>query len=256
MIPAPTSAAEPARPLIGLTSYATRAAWGVWDVDTTLLPQQYVDAVVDAGGTPVVLPALPGLLGDVLDRLDGVLVTGGPDIDPARYGAEPGPDTQPPCRVRDAAEAEAVLAASARGLPLLGICRGMQMLNVSRGGTLLQHLPDVVGTNLHCPAPGRHGSHDIRVTPGTRLAALLAPDGGGDDGISVPTYHHQAVDQVGSGLVTTAWAADGVIEAVEDPRLPFCIGVQWHPEVGEDRSLFVGLVEAARSRSRQSAGVR
>jgi gamma-glutamyl-gamma-aminobutyrate hydrolase PuuD len=238
------------RPVIGLSAYAVRAAWGVWDVETALLPQTYVDAVVRAGGLPVVLPAVPGVIGGILDRLDGVVIAGGPDVEPARYGAEPGPDTQPPSRVRDAAEAELITGAVERGLPLLGICRGLQVLNVVRGGTLIQHLPDVVGTDLHSPSPGRYGMHEVKVEPGSLLARVLGGAGGSlAESIPVPSYHHQGVQTVGAGLAPVAWADDGTVEAVEDPRLPFCLGVQWHPEVGDDPALFDGLVLAARDRA-------
>lgn len=243
------------RPVIGISSYLTRAAWGVWDVEATLVPQRYVEAVAGVGGLPVVVPSLPGLLAELLDRLDGVLLAGGPDVDPARYGSGPGPDTQPPSRIRDAAEIELIAGAVARGLPVLGVCRGMQLLNVARGGTLVQHLPDVVGTELHSPAPGRYGHHDVLVAEGSRLASVLSPREGPPVARTlVPSYHHQAIADVGSGLVVSAWAEDGVIEAVEDPRLPFCLGVQWHPEVGDDPALFEGLVEAARVRAGRPGG--
>ena len=238
------------RPVIGLSAYFTRAAWGVWDVDATLVPQTYVDAVVRAGGLPVVLPALPGVVGALLDQVDGVIVIGGPDVEPARYGAEPGPDTQPPSRIRDAAEGELVTGAVGRGLPLLGICRGMQVLNVVRGGTLIQHLPDVVGTDTHSPAPGRYGTHEVTVAPVSVLARVLGgPAGPPAEFTVVPSYHHQAVDAVGTDLVPVAWAEDGVVEALEDPRFPFCLGVQWHPEAGDDPALFEGLVAAAQARA-------
>jgi gamma-glutamyl-gamma-aminobutyrate hydrolase PuuD len=238
------------RPVIGLSAYAVRAAWGVWDVDAALLPQAYLDAVVAAGGVPVLLPALPGLIDAVLPRLDGLLIAGGPDVDPARYGAEPGPDTQPPSRVRDVAETELLAAARSAGLPVLGICRGMQVINVARGGSLVQHLPDVTGTDLHAPAPGRYSRHSVRVAPGSLLAGVLD----GRTTVTVPSYHHQAVDRIGAGLVVSAQAEDGVIEAIEDPASAFCLGVQWHPEVGEDLALFRGLVAAAeRSRDRSAA---
>jgi putative glutamine amidotransferase len=233
-------------PLIGVTAYATRAGWGVWDADAVLLPYSYVEAVAAAGGLPVLLPPLPDLIGQVLGRIDGLVVAGGPDVDPARYGRQPGPDTQPPARARDAAELALIGDAVAARLPVLGICRGMQLLNVSRGGTLIQHLPDVIGTDLHCPAPGRYGRHDVQVTEPSLLASTLGTAAAGGK-LPVPTYHHQAIDALGVGLVATAWSEDGVIEAVEDPELPFCLGVQWHPEAGPDRSLFVGLVQAART---------
>jgi len=239
------------RPVIGLTAYATRAAYGVWDTDVTLLPRSYGDAVVAAGGVPVLLPALPGAVEDVLDVLDGLVVAGGPDVEPARYGAEPGPVTQPPSRERDAVELALVRAAAERRVPVLGICRGMQVLNVSRGGTLVQHLPDVVGSDLHLGAPGRFGVHDVEVAEGSLLAAVLSGgvtlEGSGPLRATVPSYHHQGVDTLGAGLVPVAWADDGVVEAVEDPSLPFCLGVQWHPEVSDDGSLFEGLVTAATS---------
>lgn len=251
--------ASAVRPVIGLSAYAVRAEWGVWDAAATLLPQAYVDAVLRAGGLPIVLPALPGAIGEILDRVDAVLIAGGPDVEPARYGADAGPDTQPPSRVRDAAESELVTGATRRGMPVLGICRGLQLLNVVRGGTLVQHLPDVVGTELHCPEPGRYGRHEVKVEPGSLLAAVL---GGADarpvERTVVPSYHHQAIESLGAGLVVTARADDGVIEAAEDPRLPFCLGVQWHPEVGDDPALFDGLISAARryraSTARAGAG--
>jgi len=229
------------RPVVGVTAYASRARWGVWDLQACILPQTYVESVVHGGGIPVILPPLPGLVEAVLPRLDALVVAGGPDVDPARYGAEPGPDTQPPDLLRDAAETELLAAATALGMPVLGICRGMQLMNVVRGGTLAQHLPDVVGTDEHCPTPGRYARHDVQLVAGTRLATAL----GDSPELSVPTYHHQGIGEVGAGLVVGAVAPDGVVEAVEDPTLPFWLGVQWHPEAGQDRSLFRALVAAA-----------
>lgn len=230
-------------PVIGLTAYAVRAAWGVWDQDAVLLPRTYVGAVLAAGGLPVLLPPLPGLIEQLLPRLDGLLLAGGPDVDPHRYGEQPGPQTQPPSVERDDAETRLLAGAVDAGLPVLGICRGLQVLNVARGGTLVQHLPDVLTTDEHAPAPGVFGSHPVAVSAGSRLADLL----GRTEVDGVPSYHHQGIARLGRGLVATAWASDGTVEAVEDPQLPFCVAVQWHPEAGDDPKLFQGLVRAARA---------
>ncbi len=235
------------RPLVGLTANLVRATWGVWDTEVVLLQDAYVRRVTAAGGVPVLLPPVPGLVEQVLPRLDALVVTGGQDVDPARYGADRGEHTQVPSRERDAAEAGLLTGAVEAGLPVLGVCRGMQVLNVLRGGTLLQHLPDVVGSHVHAPAPGVYAEHPVTVDGGSLLASLLGlPDGGRV--AAVPTYHHQGVQRLGRGLVVTARADDGTVEAVEDPSLPFCVAVQWHPEAGDDLSLFRGLVDAARVR--------
>ena len=231
--------------VVGISAYAVRAAWGAWEEHAHLLPQAYAEAIVLAGGLPVLLPPVSGIAAGVLPRLDALLLAGGPDVDPARYGAEPGEDTQPPNRDRDVAETSLLAAATERGMPVLGICRGLQLMNVARGGTLIQHLPDVVGSDLHGPYPGRYAWHEVDVLPGHRLAEVLRVEGLIPGG--VPTHHHQAVDVLAPGLVVGAVAPDGVVEAIEDPALPFWIGVQWHPEVGEDLSLFRGLLAAARA---------
>jgi putative glutamine amidotransferase len=230
-------------PVIGLSAYSEPAQWAVWHAPAVLLPASYVRQVTAAGGIPVLLPPLPGVAAAV-NRLDGLILTGGGDIDPGRYGESPHPRTTRVSEPRDAAELELLGAALGAGLPVLGICRGMQLLNVARGGTLRQHLPDDAG---HVSAPGTYGSHPVRIAPATRLASIL----GEDHGVDVPTAHHQAVDVLGDGLVATAWAADGVIEAVELPGTgdgaadPFVLAVQWHPEAGADRRLVEALVAAA-----------
>ena len=231
------------QPLIGLSAYCEEARWAHWHKPAMLLPANYAEQVAAAGGIPVLLPPLPGVAAAV-GRLDGLLLTGGGDIDPARYGAQPHPRTGRVSVLRDAAELELLDAAMAAGLPVLGVCRGMQLLNVARGGTLCQHLPDDAG---HTPAPGTFGWHPVRVAAGTRLAGILGPDG---DGVDVPTAHHQAVDRLGEGLVATAWAQDGVIEAVEPSAAgdPFLLAVQWHPEAGADPRLIKALVAAAAAR--------
>ncbi len=231
-------------PLIGLTAYQEQARWTVWDLPAVLLPSRYVAAVTAAGGIPVLLPPLPGVIEAALPRLDGLILSGGPDIDPAQYGRTPLETTGAPRPDRDDAERRLLDAARAAGTPMLGICRGLQLLNVSRGGTLVQHLPDRLdGSTEHAPAPAVYGHHPITVTPGTGLAAAL-----GRTELDVPCYHHQGIDALGAGLTVTALADDGTIEAVEDPSLPFCLAVQWHPEADEDRSLFAALVAAASKR--------
>jgi putative glutamine amidotransferase len=227
------------RPVIGLTSYEEQARWGVWDVPSVLLPVRYVQAVVAAGGVPLLLPPIPDVVEPALARLDGLILAGGPDIEPSRYGATALESTGAPRVDRDSAELGLVTTALAAGLPVLGICRGLQLMNVARGGTLHQHLPDVVGSDEHAPAPAVYGHHPVKVTPGSLLAESL-----GQTEAEVPTYHHQGIDELGAGLTVSATASDGMIEAVEDQSLPFCLAVQWHPEVGEDLSLFEALVTA------------
>ena len=195
-------------PVIGLTAYCEQARWSHWHKPAVLLPANYAEQVAAAGGIPVLLPPLPGVAAAV-DKLDGVLLTGGGDVDPGRYGAQPHPATSRVSESRDAAELEVLAAAVAAGKPVLGVCRGMQLLNVARGGTLCQHLDNDAG---HTPSPGTFGSHLVRIAAGTRLAGILGANG---TGVDVPTAHHQGIDRLGDGLVATAWADDGVIEAVE-----------------------------------------
>jgi putative glutamine amidotransferase len=227
-------------PVIGISSYTEQARWGSWDTPCVLLPRRYADGVTRAGGIPVLLPSVPGAE-HVIARLDGLILAGGGDIDPARFGARPDPQAFPPRPARDAAELALASAALERGLPLLGICRGLQILNVALGGTLHQHLPDLVGHEGHSPLAGGYGSHQVKVAPGSRLAGILGYAPAGE--LSVPTHHHQAIDRLGTGLVATAWATDGIVEAAE-LAAPFVVGVQWHPEAGDDLSLFHALVAA------------
>lgn len=234
------------RPLIGLTTYAEGARWGAWDAPAALLPFSYARQVAAAGGVPVLLPPVPGIE-SAAGRLDGLVLTGGGDIDPAVYGAQPHPRTGRVSAQRDHAELAVLAAALAAGLPVLGICRGLQLLNVARGGTLCQHLAGPPPAACHTPQPGTFGAHPVRIGPGTALAGILSTGGW----LSVPTAHHQAVDRLGDGLVAAAWAQDGVIEAVElaagpGGAHPFVMAVQWHPEEDEDLRLFEALVAAAR----------
>jgi anthranilate synthase component 2/putative glutamine amidotransferase len=227
------------RPLIGISTYREQARWGAWDVPAVLLPATYADAVAECGGEPVLLPT-GSTSADVVARLDGLVLAGGADIEPARYGQEPGSHTRVLRPERDAAELAVLRAALDRDLPLLAICRGMQLLNVALGGDLVQHLPDVPGTGSHHAGDGVFARREVRTAPGTTVAKLLGSAAPAD------CHHHQALGNVAAGLVPAAWAEDGVLEAVEAAGRRFCLGVQWHPEAGEDRRLFGGLVDAAR----------
>ena len=229
------------RPVIGITSYAQDARWGVWHLPAALVPLAYVDAIEKAGGRAVVIPPAEEDIEQTLDALDGIVFSGGSDVDPAHYGAEPHPETDVPQTRRDAGELALLKAALERDLPTLAICRGFQLLNVARGGDLVQHLPEAVGHDVHKQVPGEFAVHPVEVKEGTRLAGIVGatPD--------VTSHHHQALGRVGDGLVETAWAADGTLEALEDPSRRFVVGVQWHPEVGEDAALFEELVEQARA---------
>ena len=230
------------RPLIGISTYREQARWGYWDVPAVLLPATYADAVAACGGEPVLLPT-GSVRAGVVARLDGLVLAGGADVDPARYGQAPGGATTVVRPDRDAAELAVLAAALDRDLPLLAVCRGMQLLNVLLGGDLVQHLPDVPGTGNHQAGPGVFAQRDVQTVPGTRLADLLGPTAPAD------CHHHQALGRVADGLTPAAWAEDGVLEAVEATGSRFCVGVQWHPEAGagptRDHRLFGALVRAA-----------
>jgi putative glutamine amidotransferase len=225
------------RPIIGITTYVEPATWGVWrDLPTTLVPHDYVAAVTLAGGRAVLIP--PDDDTGVLRIVDGLVLAGGPDLGPGLYGQEPGPHTTVVRQERDKAEWGLVRAALEQDVPVLGICRGMQLLTVAAGGTLHQHLPDLLGHEKHRPAPGVYGEHDARFVPGSRIATLM-----GDD-LAIRCFHHQGVADPGT-LTVTGHAEDGLPEAVEDPDRRFVLGVQWHPEVIRDHRLFGALVAAA-----------
>jgi putative glutamine amidotransferase len=235
----PATADSVGRPVVGITSYVEQARWGVWDQPAVVLPLSYVAALEAAGARPVVLP--PSVVGapEVVSRLDAVVFAGGADLDPATYGAAAHPETTGVRPDRDAGELPLLKAALAADLPVLGICRGMQLLAVAHGGTLVQHLPEVVGHLGHRPAPGVYGLHEVRLASGTLAHAVLG------DRLSVPSYHHQGLASPGS-LTVTGWADDESPEVLEDPARRFVIGVLWHPEAGEDPRLFDALVDAAR----------
>ncbi|AXE84683.1 gamma-glutamyl-gamma-aminobutyrate hydrolase family protein [Streptomyces sp. Go-475] len=228
-----------ARPLIGVSTYLEAGArWGVWELEAALLPVGYPRLVQRAGGLAAMLPPdEPERAVETVARLDGLVIAGGPDVEPVRYGAEREPRTGPPAPERDAWELALIDAALAAGVPLLGICRGMQLLNVALGGTLVQHLDG------HAEVVGVFGGHPVKPVPGTRYAAIVPEE------TSVPTYHHQAVDRLGEGLLPSAYAADGTVEAVELPSAEgWVLGVQWHPEMDEDERVMRALVEAAAAR--------
>jgi gamma-glutamyl-gamma-aminobutyrate hydrolase PuuD len=227
------------RPLIGITTYREQAQWGTWHVPAVLLPASYADAVAAAGGEPVLLPT-GAVSADVVARLDGLVVAGGADVDPARYGRSPGPHTTVVRPERDESELAVLAVALDRDLPLLTICRGMQLLNVALGGDLVQHLPDVETAGVHDPGAGLYQRREVRTEPGSRLHRLLGPTA------PVACHHHQALARVAAELTPVAWAEDGVVEAVEAAGRRFCVGVQWHPEEGTDHRLFAAHVAAAR----------
>ena len=229
------------RPLIGITSYAPEEVrWGGWTVPAALIPSVYVDAIARAGGRPPLVPPREDGVEETLDALDGVLFSGGEDVDPHHYGAERHVETRGVRPDRDRAELALLRGALARDMPVLAVCRGSQVLNVARGGDLVQHLPDVVGHDRHRHTPGVFADHDVELRAASRLRRLLG------DRAPVKSHHHQGYGRIGEGLREVAWAEDGTVEALEDPDKRFAVGVLWHPEEGEDAALFEALVEEAR----------
>jgi putative glutamine amidotransferase len=239
------------RPVIGLTCYVEDVDREPWvGQRSVVLPHRYVEQVQRAGGLAVVLPPREdvdeAMAVQVLARLDGLVIGGGADVHAGRYDADPHPSSQDPRHDRDAWELALAHAAVAVDLPVLGICRGMQVMAVAAGASLDQHLPDLVGHEAHSPRSGAYAWHHVAPVPGSRLAALL-----GTEPVDVPTYHHQAVrpgSLEGSGFVPAAWHEDGTLEAMEDPVARFRIAVQWHAEESEGATVFEALVEAAAGR--------
>ncbi len=232
------------KPVIGLTTYLEQAKQGVWDVRAAFLPQQYFDAVTASGGIAVLLPPQPdadAAAAAVLAGLDGLILTGGLDVQPELYGAQRHPLTDPARPDRDAWELALFRGAEERRMPVLAICRGLQLVNVARGGTLHQHLPEALGTERYRIGGGEFAVNEVEVEEGSRLAGLVGPGGFG-----VHSYHHQGIDRVGEGLVVTARTDDGLVQAFESDGDGYLVGVQWHPEENhEDRRLFEGLVAEA-----------
>ena len=230
------------KPLIGLTTYLEPARFGVWDTETALLHGVYVDSIVRAGGVPVMVPPVGDGYAELVSALDALVLTGGADVEPSRYGQEPHEKTyvRPS---RDAFEFGLLDAAVSAGLPVLGVCRGMQVLNVAFGGTLTQHLPEAIDSAEHQPAPATFGTSTVGLAEGSRASAILGSE------IKCHCYHHQAVDVLGRGLEAVGWSADGLVEALELPGDAFVLGVQWHPEQDlDDQRLFAALVAAAREK--------
>jgi putative glutamine amidotransferase len=237
------------RPIIGICTPIERARWGVWDLDAVVLPRDYVRAVQRAGALALLIPPDEVLTGDpdeALDRIDGLMLAGGADIDPAAYGAAAHPETRGSVPERDAFEIALARRAIERDVPLLGICRGMQLMNVAAGGTLIQHLPDLVGHGDHRRSPGSFdgADHDVRLEPGS-----LAAQAAGEEVHATKSHHHQGVDRIGEGLRATGWSTlDELPETLEAPACTFALGVQWHPEVDEASGLIGALVRAAAAR--------
>ena len=242
------------RPAIGICTALERARWGAWDQEAALLAYGYLSEIGRAGGLALMIPPDPYLVkdpDDVLDRVDALVLAGGADIDPAAYGATPHAETRGTVPARDRAEIAIARRAVERDLPVLGVCRGMQLINVALGGTLHQHVPDVVGNNEHRRALGTFvdSDHEVDLVPGS-LAARAA----GELRHNTKSHHHQAVDRLGDGLVISGVSVlDGLPEAIEAPERQFVLGVQWHPEADESSRVIGALVEQARQTRDSSA---
>jgi gamma-glutamyl-gamma-aminobutyrate hydrolase PuuD len=229
------------RPIVGITTYVEDASWGSWQLEAALIPYDYVRAVERAGARALLVPPSVEGVEETLDALDGLVLSGGNDLDPESYGADAHQETDGTRPERDRAELALLEGALARDLPVLAVCRGFQVLNVARGGDLVQHLPEVVGTEQHREVKGVFSDHGVKIDDDSRLGSVL----GGR--APVKSHHHQGVGRVGDGLVEVAWADDGTIEGLEDPEQRFAVGVLWHPEAGEDQKLFEALVAEARA---------
>jgi putative glutamine amidotransferase len=235
------------RPAIGICTSLEVARWGVWEQRAALLPYSYITEIQRAGGLAIMIAPDPQLVDEpdeMLDRIDGLILAGGADIDPSSYGAEPHAKTNRTVLERDRSEIALTRRAIDRDMPVLGICRGMQLINVALGGTLRQHLPDLVGHDDHRRNPGSfdNSDHDVRLEPGS-LTARAA----GEEHHATKSHHHQGVDELGEGLIITGTSTlDDLPEAVEIPSSRFVLGVQWHPEADEKSRVIGALIEQAR----------
>jgi len=230
-----------AKPLVGVTTYVEPASWGHWNLEAALIPYDYVRALERAGARVLLVPPDEDGVEETLDVLDGLLFSGGNDLDPESYGAAAHPETTGLRPERDRGELALLQGALARDMPTLAVCRGLQVLNVARGGDLVQHLPETVGHEQHREVKGVFSEHGVRVDDGSRLGSVIG------DRAPVKSHHHQGVGRVGEGLREVAWADDGTVEGLEDPERRFAVGVLWHPEAGEDQKLFEALVAEARA---------
>ena len=232
-------------PAIGICAALERARWGPWEDTVTMLPRSYAKSVQAAGALAILLPpddTAQEAPDPLLDRIEGLMLAGGADIDPASYGAQRHPETGPTCPERDRFEVGLARRALDRGMPVLGVCRGMQVMNVARGGNLVQHLPDLLGHDDHRHTPGAFTDHEVRLQPGSLAATAV-----GAEQITVKSHHHQGIDQLGEELTATGWSVnDDLVEAVELPDHPFALGVLWHPEEDERSGVVGALVDAAR----------
>jgi putative glutamine amidotransferase len=228
-------------PLVGITTYIVPARFSNWDLESALVPAAYVRAVEAAGGRALLVPPSEDAIDETLDAIDAIVFSGGSDLDPDLYGQESHAETQGVMPERDRAELALLERALERDMPVLAICRGSQVLNVALGGDLVQHLPDVLGDEKHKHTPGVFGDHDVDLRPASKVQRILG------DRAPVKSHHHQGFGRLGQGLVESAWAEDGTVEAVEDDSRRFAVGVLWHPEAGEDFALFRALVEEARA---------
>ena len=224
------------RPVVGITAYVEPARWGHWELEAALIPYGYVRGIEGAGGRALLVPPSDDGVGETLEALHGLLLSGGSDLDPELYGADAHAETVGTRPDRDRAELALLEGALERDMPVLAVCRGVQVLNVARGGDLVQHLPEILGHEEHREVLGEFSEHAVRVDPSSRIREVRGP---------VMSHHHQGIGRVGDGLREIAWADDGTVEAIEDPEKPFVVGVLWHPEAGEDQRLFEQLVEAA-----------